>query len=145
MNSKTTLTTLSLLVSLCAAAADFPTAGGDIASNGADGWNGGSNIATLKAVAQKLEGMILVGSDSALTLELTDGSSFTGRISGEITNAKGTVVSTETGTVNVSLDDTSTWTLTADTRISGFSGNAGNVISNGYTLYVDGVALEGTN
>ena len=40
MNSKTTLTTLSLLVSLCAAAADFPTAGGDIASNGADGWNG---------------------------------------------------------------------------------------------------------
>ena len=40
MNSKTTLTTLSLLISLCAAAADFPTAGGDIASNGADGWNG---------------------------------------------------------------------------------------------------------
>ncbi len=25
---------------LCASAADFPTAGGDIASNGADGWNG---------------------------------------------------------------------------------------------------------
>ena len=44
----------------------------------ADGWSGGSNIATLKAIAQKLSGAIKVGSDSSLTLELTDGSTFEG-------------------------------------------------------------------
>ena len=58
--------------------------------------------------------------------------------------AKGDTVSTEVGTVNVTLDATSTWTLTGDTYITSFSGNAANVISNGYTLYVNGVALTGT-
>ena len=101
-------------------------------------------MATLKAAEQELEGTILVGSDAELTLELTDGSSFTGCISGEITNAKGTVVSTEVGTVSVTLDDSSTWTLTGDTWITGFSGSAANIISNGYTLYVNGAALSGT-
>ena len=110
----------------------------------ADGWSGGSNIATLKAIAQKLEGTILVGSDSSLTLELTEGSSFVGSISGEITNSKSTTVSTEVGTVSVTLDSTSTWTLTGDTYITEFNGDASNVISNGYTLYVNGVALTGT-
>ena len=110
----------------------------------ADGWSGGSNIATLKAAAQQLEGTILVGSDSTLTLELTEGSSFTGCIGGEISNAKGTVVSAEVGTVSVTLDATSTWTLTGDTYITAFSGDAANVVSNGYTLYVNGAALTGT-
>lgn len=110
----------------------------------ADGWSGGSNIATLKAIAQKLVGAILVGSDSSLTLELTDGSSFEGYIDGKITNASGTVVSTEVGTVSVTLDSTSTWTLTGDSYITEFNGDASNVISNGYTLYVNGVALTGT-
>ena len=109
-----------------------------------DGWSGAANIATLKASAQVLEGTILVGDDSTLTLELTDGSTFTGCISGSITNAKGAVVSTEVGTVNVTLDATSTWTLTADTYVTSFTGSAANVISNGYTLYVNGVALTGT-
>ena len=110
----------------------------------ADGWSGGSNIATFKAIAQKLEGTILVGSDSSLSLELTEGSSFVGSISGEITNAKGATVSTEVGTVSVTLDSTSTWTLTSDTYITEFNGDASSVISNGYTLYVNGVALTGT-
>ena len=119
-------------------------AAGILLSVCADGWSGGSNIATLEAISQKLEGTILVGSDSTLTLELTKGSSFTGCISGEITNAKGTIVSTEVGTVSVTLDSTSTWTLTGDTWVTEFSGNAASVISNGYTLYVNGVALTGT-
>ena len=110
----------------------------------ADGWSGGSNIATLNAVNQSLSGTILVGSDSTLTLSLSDGSTFTGMISGEITNAKGTTVSTAVGTVNVTLDSASTWTLTGDTYITSFTGDAANVISNGYTLYVNGVALTGT-
>ena len=107
----------------------------------ADGWSGASNIATLNADNQTLTGILLVGSDSTLNLNLTEGSSFTGTVSGEITNAKGTVVSTEVGTVNVALDETSTWSLTADTYITSFEGNIENVISNGYTLYVNGNAV----
>jgi len=108
-----------------------------------DGWNGASNIAEVNADGQDLEGAILVGDNSTLTLTMTNGSTFTGYISGEIENAKGETVSTEIGTVNVSLDETSTWTLTADTYITSFEGNAANVTGNGYTLYVNGAALEG--
>ena len=110
----------------------------------ADGWNGGSNIATLKAIEQELSGAVKVGSDSRLTLELTDGSSFEGSIDGTITNASGEAVSTEVGTVSVTLDSDSTWTLTGDSFVTEFNGSAANVISNGYTLYVNGAALSGT-
>ncbi len=110
----------------------------------ADGWSGGSNVAALKAIAQQLVGAIKVGSDSSLTLELTEGSSFEGSIDGSIMNAKGETVSTEVGTVSVTLDASSTWTLTGDSYVSSFSGDAANVVSNGYTLYVNGVALTGT-
>ncbi len=110
-----------------------------------DGWSGAGNIATLNADNQKLEGAILVGSNATLTLNLTNGSVFTGHVDGNITNAKGTSVSTSVGTVNVTIDGTSTWNLTADTYVTSFNGNASNIISNGYTLYVNGTALSGTN
>ena len=109
-----------------------------------DGWSGGSNIATLNADAQTLSGTILVGSDSTLTLNLSNGSVLTGTISGSITNGKGSTVSTSVGTVKVTLDSASKWILTGDTYITGFSGSAANVITNGYTLYVNGTALTGT-
>ena len=109
-----------------------------------DGWSGGSNAAVLNASAQELSGAILVGSDSELTLNLTDGSGFSGSIGGTIVNAAGETVSTGTGTVAVSLDGTSTWTLTADSYVTSFDGDAAGVVSNGYTLYVNGVALTGT-
>jgi hypothetical protein len=108
-----------------------------------DGWSGASNTADLIADGQALAGTILVGDDSTLTLTLANGSSFEGTFSGEITNANDEQVSTETGTVSVTLDETSTWTLTADTYISEFSGNAENITGNGFTLYVNGTALEG--
>ena len=111
----------------------------------ADGWSGGSNAATLKAIAQKLTGAIKVGSDSAFTLELTDGSAFEGCIDGSITNAKGETVSEDAGTVTVTLDSGCIWTLTGDSYVTEFYGDAANVISNGYTLYVNGAALTGTN
>ena len=109
-----------------------------------DGWNGADNIAEVYASRQALSGTLLVGDNSALNLSLSDGSVFEGSVSGEITNAKGEQVSSSVGTVSVTLDETSTWVLTADTWISSFSGNAENVISNGHTLYVNGIALEGT-
>ena len=110
-----------------------------------DGWSGRSNIAALNADAQTLSGTILVGSDSTLTMNLTNGSVFTGTVSGSITNGKGAVVSDGVGTVNVTLDKTSKWVLTGDTYISSFSGEAANVITGGYTLYVNGTALSGTS
>ena len=107
-----------------------------------DGWSGAGNIATLNADGQELSGTILVGSNSVLTLNLTDGSSLTGSVSGEIVNARDDTVSTEVGTVNVSLDSTSTWSLTGDTFISSFSGDTASISFNGYTLYVNGTAVN---
>ena len=107
-----------------------------------DGWSGAGNIATLNADGQELSGTILVGNNSVLTLNLTDGSSLTGSVSGEIVNARDDTVSTEVGTVNVSLDSTSTWSLTGDTFISSFSGDTANISFNGYTLYVNGTAVN---
>lgn len=109
-----------------------------------DGWSGGSNTAVLNAAKQTLEGAVLVGSNSTLTLNLSDGSSFSGYVSGKISNAKGSSVSTEVGNVSVTLDSSSTWTLTADSYITSFTGDAANIISNGFTLYVNGTALSGT-
>lgn len=106
-----------------------------------DGWSGASNIATLNADGQELAGDILVGSDSELTLNLTNATQFTGSVAGTITNAGGASVSTQVGTVAVKLDGASTWTLTADSYVTSFDGDASNVITNGYTLYVNGTAL----
>ena len=104
----------------------------------ADGWSGASNIATLNAKSQVLEGTILVGSDSTLTLNLTNNSSFEGTVSGQITNAKDKTISTEVGTVTVKIDNTSTWTLTGNTYISALDGNLSQINTNGYKLYVNG-------
>lgn len=109
-----------------------------------DGWSGASNVATLNASGQTLSGDILVGDDSTLTLNLTNSATFTGKIGGAITNASGSEVSSTVGTVNVSLDATSKFYLSEDTYISSFSGDAANVINNGFNLYVNNVILDGT-
>jgi len=108
----------------------------------ADGWQGAKNKATLNAAHQQLEGTILVGSDSELTLTLTDGSSFKGAISGHITNATGKTVSTETGTVNVTLGSDCTWTLTADTYITSLTGDASRIKANGHRLFVNNKEMK---
>lgn len=104
----------------------------------ADGWQGAGNKATLNANHQQLEGTILVGSDSELKLTLSDGSTFNGCISGNITNAVGKSVSTETGTVNVTLGNDCTWTLTADTYITSLNGDTSRIKTNGHRLFVGG-------
>ena len=107
-----------------------------------DGWSGASNVATLNASGQELSGSILVGDDSTLTLNLTNGSGFIGSITGTIANASGKSISTETGTVSITLDESSSWTLTADSYVTSFNGDKTNVNLNGYTLYVNGVAYK---
>ncbi len=91
---------------------------------GKDGSNGGN--CTLNAENQTLEGSITVDEISSLAMNLTS-SDFTGYISGD-------------GDVTVSLDGSSTWTLTGDSYISSFSGDIESVNLNGYTLYVNGEA-----
>ncbi len=139
------VTNTNAVISLAGVQIVNEDAAGVLLSVCADGWSGAGNIATLYADGQVLEGTMLVGSDSTLTLNLSNGSAFTGAVSGSIVNAAGETVSTEVGTVNVVLDASSTWTLTEDTYVTSFEGNASRVISNGHTLYVNGSALSGTN
>ena len=110
-----------------------------------DGWSGAKNIATVNARSQKLNGTVLVGNGSTLTLNLKEGSAFTGCISGSITSAKEKAVSSSVGQVNVTIDESSVWTLTADTDISSFTGNASRIVQNGHKLTVNGTVLAGTN
>lgn len=93
---------------------------------GTEGANGGDVILT--AVAQKLEGNMLVDDISTLELTMKEGTAFTGTINPD---GKG-------GTVKVSMNDDSVWTLTGDSYVSSFEGNAANIHTNGYHFYVAG-------
>ena len=46
--------------------------------------------------------------------------------------------------VTVTLESGSTWNLTGDCYIDEFNGDASGIVSNGYTVYVNGNALAGT-
>ncbi len=94
---------------------------------GKDGKNGGK--CALFAKHQALNGDIIVDEISSLDLQLTE-STYTGAIRND-------------GAVSLTLDGSSTWTLTGDSYVTEFIGDASNVIFNGYTLYVNGVALSG--
>ncbi len=96
---------------------------------GIDGQNGGT--CSLTAVNQILTGDIVVDVISTLDLSLTDGSSFTGSI-----NPGGTA-----GAAIITLSDDSTWILTGDAHLSGFTGKTKNIETNGYTVYVNGSAI----
>ncbi len=97
---------------------------------GQQGANGGT--CTLTATNQVLEGDILVDSISSLALILQQNSFFNGSINPDA----------DAGSVDVTLDDGSTWTLTADAHITAFTGNLGNVNTNGFALYVGGVLAK---
>ena len=96
---------------------------------GKAGANGGTCAFT--AARGTLLGDILVDAISSLDFTLTDGSAFTGAI-----NHSG-----DAGTVRVTLGDGCVWTLTGDSYISSFTGDAASIVTNGHTLYVGGVAF----
>jgi hypothetical protein len=105
-------------------------------NDGARGWgtvgsNGGDAIFNISE--QVISGDIQVDSISTLEMNISNSSSFTGSI-----NSDGT----QTSSLSVTIDSTSTWTLTADSYISSFNGSLDNVVTNGYTLYVDGSAVN---
>jgi hypothetical protein len=98
---------------------------------GTAGANGGK--VTFNVPEQVISGDIQVDSISTLEMNISNSSSFTGSI-----NSDGTQASS----LSVTIDSTSTWTLTADSYISSFNGSLDNVVTNGYTLYVDGSAVN---
>ena len=53
----------------------------------------------------------------------------------------GNSVSTETGTVNVTLGNNCTWMLTADTYITSLKGDTSHIKVNGHRLFVGGKEL----
>ena len=108
-----------------------------------DGWSGASNEAVLTASDQKLEGDILVGEDSSLTVSLTNSSTFEGKTSGVITDGSGNSISDSIGTVNMTVDSGSTWKLTGDSYVTSLTNN-GTIDTNGYTLYVSGTGYDGS-
>ncbi|MBR3325087.1 MAG: hypothetical protein IKG14_03470 [Clostridia bacterium] len=103
---------------------------------GTSGKNGGN--VTLNAKNQKIEGDILVDNISTLDFSLKNKSSYSGAINSENT-AK---------TINVTLDSSSTLTLTGDSCITSLNNEVtdnSNINLNGHTLYVNGTAITSTN
>ena len=92
---------------------------------GKDGRNGGDCV--LNATDQALEGTIVVDEISTLELNLC-GSSYSGAIEGD-------------GAVSVTLDETSTWTLTGDSSIASLTGDLEQIDLNGYVLTIDGTPM----
>ena len=101
-----------------------------------DSWgNSGSNggTVTLNLTDQDVEGNIVVDSISKLTMKLSNGSIF-----------KGTINNSNEGEVSLTLDKSSSITLTKDTYIKSLTNvdsSNSNINLNGYKLYVNGVEL----
>ena len=94
---------------------------------GNEGSNGGK--VNMNASGQIINGDIVVDNVSTLNLYLKDKSAFSGAI-----NTDG-----QSGDVYVEIEDGSTWTLTADSYVSGLTVSEGSAIDlNGHKLYVDG-------
>jgi hypothetical protein len=98
---------------------------------GTAGSNGGD--VTFNISEQVISGDIQVDSISTLEMNISNSSSFTGSI-----NSDGT----EASSLSVTIDSTSTWSLTADSHISSFNGSLENVVMNGYKLYVNGSVVN---
>ena len=95
---------------------------------GTSGSNGGKVVFT--ANNQVLSGNIIVDSISTLSLTL-DSSTYSGAI-----NPSGTY-----GSTAVTVNSGSTWTLTGNSYVTSLI-NYGTINTNGYTLYVNGVAYS---
>ncbi len=105
-------------------------------NDGSFGWGkDGSNGAdcTLTAQNQVLTGDIVVDDLSSVSVVLNGESSYTGTI-----NTANTALAAE-----VTLDDDATWTLTGNAYLTAFTGRISGIVTNGFSVYVNGVLLAG--
>lgn len=107
-----------------------------VAGNNAErGWGKrGSNGATFRLTIEEMEAEGDVNCDaiSSVAFSITEGSKYVGTVNGN-----------RTGTVSVSLDNTSKWTLTGDSYVSVIKDNDrnyNNIKSNGHDVYYDQTA-----
>ena len=108
-----------------------------VKAGGTDRWgNSGENGGTviLTADAQTLTGYLVADSLSTITATLQNGSSLTGSINSDHSAQA----------VNLTLDETSTWTVTADSYLTCLADSGGisdgsitNIVGNGYTVFYD--------
>ncbi len=102
-----------------------------------DSWgNTGSNggVVALNLTNQEVSGNIVVDEISKLTMNMTNNSTF-----------KGILNSSNEGEVSLTLDKTSSITLTGNTYIKSLTNSDStnsNINLNGYKLYVDGIELK---
>ena len=98
--------------------------------------NGGD--VTLNTSNQTIDGDIFVDNISTLTMNVSEGSNYTGTINAD-NSAK---------TLEVKLDSNSTLSLTGDSYITSLNNDVAdnsNINLNGHTLYVNGTAITSTN
>ena len=127
------VTNVTTTINLTGVSLNYASDSDVLADLSADSWgtsgsNGGN--ATINLSEQTAAGNILVDSVSSLTLNISDNSSYSGAI-----NPTGAA-----GSVTVTIDSGSTWTLTGDTYIDALNGDLSSINLNGYTLYINGVA-----
>lgn len=96
---------------------------------GTAGANGGS--CTFIASSQTLTGNVVVDSISSLDFQMSDSSVFTGAI-----NTSGAA-----GTVNMTLGSGCQWVLMGDSYLSSFTGDISQIVTGGYSVFVNGVAI----
>ncbi|NCB06137.1 MAG: hypothetical protein EOM69_11555 [Clostridia bacterium] len=96
---------------------------GDSDKNGAD--------CAVIAKNQTLHGDILVDALSSISLTLRGKSDYTGTI-----NTANTARAAK-----VTLEDDAVWTLTGNAYLTAFTGRVGSIVTNGFTVYVNGNPL----
>ncbi len=97
---------------------------------GTAGANGGQAVMTVSG--QNMDGTIIVDEISTLDFTLQSQSAWNGAV-----NPSG-----QAGSVSVTVDATSGWTLTDDSYITAFTGELDRVDANGFHLYVDGEMVK---
>ena len=97
---------------------------------GTPGSNGGD--CTFIATNQVMNGKIRVDDISALDMTLQQGTQFTGAVNTE--NMSGTIL--------VTLDNSSKWVLTGDSYITELKGDLNQIETNGFKLFVNGQQVK---
>ena len=103
-------------------------------NDGSRGWGeAGKNGAdcTLNAKDQTIAGDIVVDELSTVAIVLRGESAYTGTVN----------TSNTARAAKVTLEDEATWTLTDNAYLTAFTGRVGSIITNGFTVFVNGVAL----
>lgn len=99
---------------------------------GSTATSGGGTL--LVASGQTLSGMLYADANSGITLDLTNSSTYSGLVNpGDVAR-----------TAKVTLDASSTWTLTGNTYLTALSdakSSYSNITANGYKLYVAGTQV----